>query len=57
MPNIYEDYAVLDSKIKALTNQKDELKAKIIEDMVANSAKKMEIAVGSFTISQLKYFN
>ena len=32
MPSNYEEYGVLDAKIRDLTNQKDALKVKIIED-------------------------
>jgi hypothetical protein len=52
--NIYDEYATLDSKIKQLTSLKDELKANIIEDMVARNQDKAEMAVGSFTIAKLK---
>ena len=54
MKTLYEEYAVLDSKIRALTAQKDELKAQIIEDMISRSEDKAETAVGSFTIAKLK---
>lgn len=50
----YEEYAVLDSKIKALTAQKDELKTKIIEDMIEKGEEKISTGIGSFTISMLK---
>jgi hypothetical protein len=50
----YEEYAVLDAKIKVLTNQKDELKAKIIEKMVEAGADRTVTPVGSFTIAKLK---
>lgn len=52
--NTYEEYAILDAKIKALTNEKDELKAKIIEEMVEKGADKVATAVGSFAIAKLK---
>ena len=52
--NTYEQYAILDAKIKALTNEKDEIKAKIIEEMVEKGEEKVATAVGSFTISKLK---
>ena len=54
MPNIYEDYAILDQKIKALTNQKDELKVQILEEMVASGEEKVATSVGSFAIAKLK---
>lgn len=52
--NNFEEYAVLDAQIKLLTEQKDKIKAGIIEDMLDKGEKKSETAVGSFTISQLK---
>ena len=52
--NNYEEYAVLDAKIRALTAQKDELKVQIIEDMAKRDEDKAETAVGSFTIARLK---
>ena len=54
MPTPYEQYAVLDAKIKALTNEKDELKVLIIEDMVARGEENANTAVGKFTIAKLK---
>jgi len=51
---LYEDYAVLDAKIKALNNQKDELKAQILEDMIANEQKNVDTAVGKFAIASIK---
>jgi hypothetical protein len=54
MKTLYEEYAVLDSKIKFLTAQKDELKSEIIEDMISRNEDKAETSVGSFTIAKLK---
>jgi len=51
---MYEEYAVLDAQIKVLTNQKDELKVKILEDLIENDLKTVDTAVGKFTISNLK---
>ncbi len=52
--DLYGEYAVLDAKIKALTDEKEGLRVKIVEDMVERGASKEETAVGSFTISKLK---
>ena len=52
--NKYEEYAVLDSKIKALTAQKDAVKAYIIENMISKGEEKTSTPVGNFTISKLK---
>lgn len=54
MQTLYESYAVLDAQIKDLTNKKDELKAKIIEEMVESGEEKVQTAVGSFTVAKLK---
>jgi DNA-directed RNA polymerase subunit F len=54
MNSLYEEYAVLDSKIKTLTEAKDVLKAKILEDMAERKEEKAETSVGKFTISMLK---
>jgi len=51
---IYEEYAVLDAQIKLLTGQKDKLKVKIVENLVATEEKAIDLAVGKFTIASLK---
>jgi hypothetical protein len=50
----YEQYAILDAKIKDLTNQKDEIRNKILEDLVENEIPSIDTTVGKFTISKLK---
>jgi hypothetical protein len=50
----YEQYAILDAKIKDLTNQKDEVRNKILEDLVENEIPSVDTTVGKFTISKLK---
>ena len=50
----YEEYAILDAQIKVLTNQKDELKASIIEKMIEDGEEKKDTSVGKFTIAKLK---
>ena len=54
MPNLYEEYALIDAKIKALTNKKDEMKIQILEDMVESGEEKVSTSVGSFAIAKLK---
>lgn len=49
-----EQYALLDAKIKDLTNQKDELKVQILEDLVSSETPSISTPVGKFTISKLK---
>lgn len=50
----YEEYAILDAKIKAMTNQKDEIKSQIIQEMVERGEDNASTAVGKFTIAKLK---
>ena len=52
--NLYEEYGVLDAQIKVLTNQKDELKGKILEDLIKQDLKNIETAVGKFAIANIK---
>jgi hypothetical protein len=49
-----EDYAVLDAQIKLLTAQKDELKAEILQEIVASGEKTAQIAVGKFSVATIK---
>ena len=51
---LYEEYAVLDAKIKALINQKDELKVEIIEELIASEEKNIDTSVGKFTLARIK---
>jgi len=51
---LYEDYAVLDSQVKLLQGQRDELKAEILQNFVASGEKTAKTAVGSFSVTQLK---
>jgi hypothetical protein len=50
----YEQYALLDAKIKDLTNQKDGLKVQILEELVSSETASISTPVGKFTISKLK---
>lgn len=52
--NHFEEYAIIESKIKELTNQKDSIRTKILEDMVSKDEKKIETPFGSFSVSKLK---
>jgi hypothetical protein len=52
--NLFEEYAILDSKIKELTNQRDEVKIQILETMVECGEEKISTSVGSFAIAKLK---
>lgn len=54
MQNIYEDYAVVEAKIKDLKNKQDEMRIKILDDMILNEQKKVDTTVGSFSVSKRK---
>jgi len=54
MNEIYEEYAILDAKIKVLSDKKDELRVKILEDLVNNELPMVATTVGKFTVSNLK---
>jgi len=54
MNDLYSDYAILDAQIKELTNQKDSIKARIMESMAVNGENKIVHTFGSFSISKLK---
>ena len=53
-PEQYEEYVVLDSKIKELTKQKNDIRSQIIDEMTVGAETSKETAFGKFTISQLK---
>lgn len=54
MVNLYEEYAVVENKIKALTLMKDTLRGHILEQMVDKGEEKVTTPVGSFTVAKLK---
>ena len=51
---LMERYALLDSQMKALSNEKDELKVQIIKELIAEGVEKVETGLGKFTVSKLK---
>lgn len=52
--NIYEECGILDAKIKALTDQKDALRVKILEEMIYKGESKVVTTVGTFSVAKLK---
>ena len=54
MNEIYEEYAVLDAKIKELSDKKDSLRTQILEAIIEDRATGVETSVGKFTVSALK---
>jgi len=49
-----EDYAVFDAQIKILTKKKDELKGKILWEMLEKKKRAIYAPTGTFTVSNLK---
>ena len=54
MTNLYEEYALLESQIAALELKKEHLRPHLLQMMIEKSQKKIETAVGSFSVSMLK---
>ncbi len=52
--NNYEQYAVIDAQIKALENQKEELRNDILNDMKEKGEEAVETGVGKFTVARRK---
>jgi len=50
----YEAYALLDSKIKELTAQKEAMRDELIQDLVSNGLDKLETPYGKFSVTPLK---
>jgi hypothetical protein len=48
--NPYESYALLNAQIEILEQQKDELKEKIIKDMIDKGEKKVDTSLGSIAL-------
>lgn len=51
---MYEEYAIIEAQIKALKNKQDEMRVKILEEMVSKEQKKIDTSVGSFSVSNRK---
>ncbi len=54
MPNIFDEYAIVVAQMEALEKKKDEMRPKIIEEMVSKGMKKLDTAVGTFSVVKLK---
>ena len=52
--NLYEQYALLKSKMTELENKEAELRTQILEEMVEKGEEKIETAMGSFKKATLK---
>lgn len=54
MRTIYEEYALLEAEIAERETKKEQLRPLILEQMINNKQKKVDTAVGSFSVSMLK---
>lgn len=52
--NIYEEYALIESKLAELESQKEGLRTKILEKMIEDGQEKVETSIGSFKKATLK---
>ncbi len=50
----YDEYAVLDAKIKEMENKKDELRGLILQDMIELHQEAVNTSVGKFSVTRLK---
>jgi hypothetical protein len=51
---LYEEYAVIDAQIKALTDQKEGLRARILDVLIDQNEEKLPTDVGTFSVSHRK---
>jgi hypothetical protein len=51
---VYEEYAILDAQIKALTVQKEALREVITEEVIKNGEPYKDPSLGSFSVTQTK---
>lgn len=54
MNTVYEEYALIDSQIKELETQKEQLRGIILTEMVAKGEENVATAVGKFSVAKLK---
>jgi hypothetical protein len=52
--NTYEEYAILDAKIKELTDKKNALRVKVLEEMIESKQTKVITTTGTFTTYKSK---
>ena len=51
---IYDEYAILEAKLKELEGRKDSLRVKILTEMVKKGEEAVETPVGKFSVVKLK---
>ena len=54
MTNVYEEYAMLDAEEAAIKEKKEQLRPHIVKMMIEKGEKKVETAVGSFSVGKRK---
>lgn len=54
MGNVYEEYAMLEAQEAAIKAKKEQLRPAILKMMVDQGQKKVETAVGAFSVSMRK---
>lgn len=54
MTNLFEEYAQLEIQAKEIEAKKEQLRPHILQNMLNHGEKKVETAVGSFSLSKLK---
>lgn len=52
--NLYEEYALLEAELAKIELKKEELRGKILEQMIENGEEKVETSIGSFKKTMLK---
>jgi len=54
MTNLLEEYAKIDAEISALETKKEQLRPHILQMMIDQGQKKIETALGMFTVNPLR---
>lgn len=54
MNNLYDEYALLEAEIAERELKKEQLRPLILEQMIENDKKKIETAIGVFSVSKRK---
>lgn len=52
--NIYEEYALIDAEIKALTSKKEAIRVSILTEIIDSGESKKATPIGTFTVAKLK---
>lgn len=52
--NLLDNLAIIEAKMKELSNEKDAIRKQILEEMIASGETKLESTLGKVSITQLK---